>query len=173
LALRTIRTFDDEILRKPCRPVKEVTDRIRTLIEDMVETMAQKDGGGLAANQVGILRRVVVIDIADSGLLKLINPEIVSSEGTAVVEEGCLSFPDVWGTVERPEKVTVRALDENGNEFEVSGEGLLAQCLSHEIDHLNGIVFTDKVIEYIDPYAEDEDDADLQAGEKTEPDEQA
>ena len=149
MAVREIRKSGDELLRKKSRDVKEITDRIRTILDDMAETMYQEEGGGLAACQVGILRRLVVIDVGE-GLLKLVNPEIVSREGERIVEEGCLSFPDVWGKVKRPERVAVRAMDENGDEITVEGTGLLAQCLCHELDHLDGIVFTDKIIEPIE-----------------------
>ena len=109
--------------------------------------MYHAEGGGLAACQVGILKRLVVIDIGE-GLLKLVNPEFVLQEGEQIVEEGCLSFPDVWGRLKRPERVVVRALDENGKEITVEGTGLLAKCLCHELDHLDGIVFKDKIIEF-------------------------
>ncbi len=149
MALRTIITNGDPVLRKKCRTVEKVDDRIRELLNDMAETMYHNgNGAGLAANQVGILKRLVVIDMGQ-GLIKLINPEIVESFGSHEVVEGCLSFPNVWGKVIRPEKVTVKALDENGNEIILTGEGDLAKCFCHEIDHLNGIVFVDKVIEYI------------------------
>ncbi len=148
MALREIRQSGDELLKKKSRPVKQIDDRIIQLLDDMAETMYRADGGGLAACQVGVLKRLVVIDVGE-GLLKLVNPEIVSAEGESVEVEGCLSFPDVWGKVKRPTQVTVRALDETGKEIEVAGTGLLAVCLCHELDHLNGIVFTDKVIEYV------------------------
>ncbi|MBC5647523.1 peptide deformylase [Christensenella tenuis] len=147
MALREIRTFDDEILRKKSREVREVTDRVRTLLDDMAETMYHAEGGGLAACQIGILKRLVVIDVGE-GLIKLVNPEFVLREGEQIVEEGCLSFPDVWGKLKRPERVIVRALDENGEEITVEGTGLLAKCLCHELDHLDGIVFKDKLIEF-------------------------
>jgi len=150
MALREIRTFDDPVLRKTCRMVDDVNDRIRNILSDMSDTMySTANGGGLAANQVGILRRLVVIDVGD-GLLKLINPEIISTEGVQIVNEGCLSFPNVWGKVNRPKKVTVNYLNENGEINCINGEGLLAQCLCHEIDHLNGIVFVNKVTEFIE-----------------------
>jgi peptide deformylase len=147
MALREIRKSGDEILRKKSREIQEVTDRVRTILDDMAETMYHAEGGGLAACQVGILKRLVVIDIGE-GLLKLVNPEFVLQEGEQIVEEGCLSFPDVWGRLKRPERVVVRALDENGKEITVEGTGLLAKCLCHELDHLDGIVFKDKIIEF-------------------------
>lgn len=147
MALREIRKSGDEILCKKSREIQEVTDRVRTILDDMAETMYHAEGGGLAACQVGILKRLVVIDIGE-GLLKLVNPEFVLQEGEQIVEEGCLSFPDVWGRLKRPERVVVRALDENGKEITVEGTGLLAKCLCHELDHLDGIVFKDKIIEF-------------------------
>ena len=149
MALREIRTFEDPVLRQKCRPVEVVDDRIRMLLDDMAQTMYHEpNGGGLAACQIGILKRAVVIDIG-TGLLKLVNPEIVSAKGTQISTEGCLSFPGFWGKVKRPWQVVMRALDENGKERKIRGTGLLAKCLCHEIDHLDGIVFTDKVIEYL------------------------
>ena len=147
MALREIRKSGDEILRKKSREIQEVTDRVRTILDDMAETMYHAEGGGLAACQVGILKRLVVIDIGE-GLLKLVNPEFVLQEGEQIVEEGCLSFPDVWGRLKRPERVVVRALDENGKEITVEGTGLLAKCLYHGLDYLDGIVFKDKIIEF-------------------------
>ncbi|MEA4854270.1 MAG: peptide deformylase [Christensenella sp.] len=149
MAIREIRKFEDEMLRKKCRPVAEITDRIRMILDDMAETMYAEQGGGLAGSQVGILRRLVVIDVGN-GLKKLVNPEIVEQEGEHLCEEGCLSFPDQWGKVKRPERVLVKALDENGKEMTLEGTGLLAQCLCHEIDHLDGIVFGDKVVEWVE-----------------------
>ena len=149
MALREIRTFEDPVLRQKCRPVEVVDDRIRMLLDDMAQTMYHEpNGGGLAACQIGILKRAVVIDIG-TGLLKLVNPEIVSAKGTQISTEGCLSCPGFWGKVKRPWQVVVRALDENGKERKIRGTGLLAKCLCHEMDHLDGIVFTDKVIEYL------------------------
>lgn len=149
MALRTIITNNDPVLRKSCRTVEKVDDRIRDLLNDMAETMYHNgNGAGLAANQIGILKRLVVIDMGE-GLIKLVNPEITESSGSHEVIEGCLSFPNVWGKVMRPEKVTVKAWNENGEEITLTGEDDLAKCFCHEIDHLNGIVFVDKVIEYI------------------------
>jgi peptide deformylase len=145
MAIRDIRIEGDEVLRKTCRPVQDVTDRIRMILDDMAETMYEADGGGLAACQVGILRRLVVIDVGE-GLIKMVNPQIILEEGEQLVEEGCLSFPGVWGMVKRPAHVVVRALNENGEEITVDGTGLLAQCLSHELDHLDGVVFKDKIV---------------------------
>ncbi|MEG2361770.1 MAG: peptide deformylase [Christensenella sp.] len=147
VTLRTIRVDDDEVLHKKCRAVTEITEHIRLLLEDMAETMYTAGGFGLAANQVGVLRRLIVIDVGE-GLMKLVNPEFVTEEGEQIVEEGCLSFPDVWGTVKRPARVVVRAKNEDGQEIIVEGTDMLAKCLCHEMDHLNGIVFMDKIIEY-------------------------
>lgn len=146
MALRNIRTEEDEILRKKSRKVDEINDRILTLIEDMKETMYAADGVGLAAPQIGILKKIVVIDVGD-GPIALINPEIVSMEGNQIDYEGCLSIPGEQGKVERPFKVKVKALNKESKEVEIEGEELLARALCHEIDHLNGILFIDKVIE--------------------------
>ncbi|MCC0659073.1 peptide deformylase [Clostridioides sp. ZZV14-6154] len=149
MALREIRTFDDEILRKKSKNVEKVDNKIRDLLNDMAETMYNTpNGGGLAGCQVGILKRLVVIDLGE-GLIKLVNPEIIKEEGEQIVVEGCLSFPDVWGKLKRPKKVTVQALNENGEKITIKGSGPMAKCLCHEIDHLNGIVFTDKLIERV------------------------
>lgn len=149
MAIRQIRTFHDEILYKVCRPVARVDGRIREILDDMAETMYRAPNGcGLAACQVGILRRLVVADTG-TGLFKLVNPEIISREGEQTAVEGCLSFPGVWGTVRRPRRITVKAWDENGKPVILNAEGALARCLCHEIDHLDGIVFTGKVIRYL------------------------
>lgn len=149
MALREIRLFNDEILRKKSKVVKIVDSSIRELLNDMAETMYNTgNGGGLASPQIGILKRLVVIDMGE-GLIKLINPKIIKQEGTQKVIEGCLSIPNKWGKLERPAKVTVQALNENGEEFTLTANGDLAKCLCHEIDHLEGILFTDLVTEYI------------------------
>lgn len=146
MALREIMKFGDDILRKKCRPVTAFDDKLATLLDDMVQTLSSADGVGLAAPQVGILRRAVVIDIRDGkGTLELVNPEIISSEGSQLGDEGCLSAPGEWCKVERPMRVTVKALDRTGKEFTVKGEGLLARALCHEVDHLDGILFIDRV----------------------------
>ena len=139
----------DETLRKVSRPVDAVTPRIKQLLDDMVETMRAADGVGLAAPQVGVLRRVVVIETPDEGLFELVNPKIVAYAGEQISEEGCLSVPGRWGTTKRPMHVTVKALDRNGNTVEVHGSGLLAKALCHEIDHLDGKLYIDiaKMIE--------------------------
>ncbi len=150
MAIRELRYYDDEILRKKSREVPEVNDRIRTLLADMAETMySTKIGAGLAACQVGILKRLVVIDMGD-GLLQLINPRILSAEGTQDCIEGCLSLPGRYGKTVRPQRVIVEALNENGEKITVHGEGDMAKCLCHEVDHLNGIVFWDQVTEFLE-----------------------
>ena len=149
MAIRNIRKLGDDILRKKCRQVEIIDDKIITLLDDMTDTMNSADGVGLAAPQVGVLKRVVVIDVGD-GVIELINPEIVDVQGSVTDVEGCLSVPGKYGTVTRPEKVTVKALDRNGEEITLTGEGLLAKAFCHELDHLDGVVFVDKVEEYID-----------------------
>lgn len=150
MAIRTIVTREDPILRKQSRPVEKVDDRIRLLLDDMYDTM--KDVGvGLAGVQVGILRRIVVIDIGDEhGRIDLVNPEILAVEGEQEEVEGCLSCPGENGYVLRPMKVTVKALDREGKEFTMTGTGLLARAFCHEIDHLDGILFTDKAVEMVE-----------------------
>lgn len=149
MALREIRLFDDEILRKKSKIVDVVDDKIRQILNDMADTMYNTEtGGGLAAPQVGILKRLVVLDMGQ-GLIKLVNPKIIYQEGTQEVIEGCLSIPNKWGKLTRPEKVTVQALNENGDEVILTGTGELAKCFCHEIDHLEGILFTDFVTEYV------------------------
>lgn len=150
MAIRNIRKYGDEILRKKARDVTAFDDNLKTLLEDMAETMKDADGVGLAAPQVGILRKAVVIDVGD-GLIELINPEIIFEEGETVEVEGCLSIPGVNGEVARPQKVRVKARDRNGKKFEIEGEDMLARALCHEIDHLKGILFIDKVIKFVKP----------------------
>lgn len=150
MAIRQIRKFPDEILHKKCRLVETIDERTLELIKDMTETMYQLPNcGGLAANQVGVLKRVVVIDVGE-GLYQLINPKIIEAEGERVVVEGCMSSPDVWGKVKRPERVVVEYTTPEGELLQKEAEGLLAKCFCHELDHLDGIFFTDKVIEYVD-----------------------
>ena len=144
MAIRQIRVQGDEVLEKVCRPVKEITPRIATLIEDMIDTMYEYDGAGLAAPQVGILRRIAVIDIGE-GPIVLVNPEVIETSGEQTGEEGCLSLPGKSGQVTRPNYAKVRALNENMEEYEVEGEELLARALLHEIDHLDGHMYTEKV----------------------------
>ena len=137
---------EDDVLRRHARMVEKFDDRLGVLLDDMAETMYAANGAGLAAPQVGILKRAVVIDVGD-GLIELVNPEIIATEGAAVNVESCLSVPGRCGTVERPEKVTVRAQDRSGEMIEVTGEGFLAMALCHELDHLDGVVYVDKMIE--------------------------
>jgi len=152
MALRNILFSDNPRLRKVSKPVKEINQRILTLLDDMAETMYQANGVGLAAPQVGVLKKVVVIDIGE-GLIELINPEIINTEGEYAAEEGCLSVPDETGVVKRPEKVTVKALNRKREDIVLKGEGLLARAFCHELDHLEGILFIDKKIaESMDEY---------------------
>ena len=144
MAIRQIRVQGDEVLEKVCRPVKEITPRIATLIEDMIDTMYEYDGVGLAAPQVGILRRIAVIDIGE-GPIVLVNPEVIETSGEQTGEEGCLSLPGKSGQVTRRNYAKVRAFNENMEEYEVEGEELLARALLHEIDHLDGHMYTEKV----------------------------
>lgn len=145
MALRQILTDEDPALHKKCREVTEVNERIRTLIDDLTETMYHANGVGLAAPQVGVLRRVAVVD-AGTGLYQLVNPVIVEQSGSACGMEACLSIPEKQGYVLRPERVVIEALDRDGEKIRVEAQGYLAVALCHELDHLDGIVFTDKVI---------------------------
>ncbi len=145
MALRNIRLNGDEILRKRSKEVTVIDDKIKRLLDDMADTMYEKDGVGLAAPQIGILKRLVVIDVDDENLYKMINPKIIKSSGKQVDQEGCLSVPDIKGTVTRPNKVTVQYTDENGEEITLDAEDLLARCICHELDHLDGVLFIDKM----------------------------
>lgn len=150
MAIRNIVKEGDDVLRKRSKEVKEINDKIRDLFEDMKETLyACGNGIGLAAPQVGILKRMIVIDLGD-GPMEIINPVIVEQEGEQIEIEGCLSIPGVYGEVKRPARVVVEYTNLNGEKVRVEGTELLARCLSHEIDHLDGILFTDKVIRYVD-----------------------
>ncbi|MGI6732823.1 MAG: peptide deformylase [Anaerovoracaceae bacterium] len=146
MALRNIVKEGDEILTKRAREVSEINDRIRQLLDDMIDTMRENDGVGLAAPQVGVLRRVFVVEVDDK-IYELINPEIIETEGIQTGEEGCLSVPGCIGTVERPAYIKMKGLDRYGNEIEVEGTELLAVALSHEYDHLEGILFVNKALE--------------------------
>ncbi len=150
MALLNIVKEGDPTLRKVCRPVTEITPRILQLLDDMTETLIDSNGAGLAAPQVGILRRIAVVDMGDE-IVELINPEIIAAEGQQQELEGCLSVPDVWGITDRPRKVTVKALNRFGEEFTVTGEDLDARCFCHELDHLDGHLFTDKAIRILTP----------------------
>lgn len=149
MALRNIRTYGDEVLRKKCKKVDAINDRILTLIEDMKETMYDAEGVGLAAPQVGILKRLVVIDIGE-GPITLINPEIIKTEGEEIDIEGCLSIPGKQGEVKRPYKVAVTALNEKGEKYTLETEGFLARAVCHELDHLDGIMYVDKMIRSVE-----------------------
>ncbi|MBR1571771.1 MAG: peptide deformylase [Lachnospiraceae bacterium] len=144
MALREIRIQGDEVLTKVCRPVKEMNDRTLELIDDMIETMYDADGVGLAAPQVGVLKRIAVIDVGD-GPIVLVNPEILETSGEQTGQEGCLSIPGKAGDVTRPNYVKVKAYDEEMNEYIIEGEELLARALVHEIEHLDGHMYTEKV----------------------------
>lgn len=141
----------DPILRKTSRKIETIDDRIKTLAADMLETMHDANGVGLAAVQVGKLRRLVIVEVEEGRPFILINPEIVAKEGRQTEVEGCLSIPGKWGITDRPMKVTVRATGLDGKNFSVMGSGLLARALCHEIDHLDGKLFTDNVIRMLDP----------------------
>lgn len=149
MAIRQIREKGDEVLYKTCKEVKKFDEKLAILLDDMYETMQSRDGVGLAAPQVGILKRAVVIDIGE-GRIELINPEIIKEEGTQVGSEGCLSVPGVWGEVKRPMKVTVRAMDRHGSEITVTGEELLARAMCHECEHLDGKLFLDRVTKFLE-----------------------
>lgn len=144
MALRNIRTMGDECLNKVCKEVKEINDRTRTLIEDMIDTMYEANGVGLAAPQVGILKRIVVIDIGE-GPIVMINPSIIEASGEQTGQEGCLSVPNKAGIVTRPNYVKARAYDENMEEYEIEGTELLARAICHELDHLDGHLYVEKV----------------------------
>ena len=146
MALRNIVEKGDSVLNKHCRPVTDFNDRLHTLLDDMAETLMHANGVGLAAPQVGVLRRMAIVECEEGELIELINPEIISKEGEQEEIEGCLSVPGKWGITHRPMKVKVRATDRNGDTFEVEGEGLLARALCHEIDHLDGIIFYDNAV---------------------------
>lgn len=156
MAIRKIRVEGDEILKKKSREVEDINEKIQELIDDMLETMYKANGVGLAAVQVGVLKQVIVIDIDDgNGPLVLINPKIIKEKGEQEVDEGCLSFPNKFAKVKRPYEVIVEALDRDGKTIRVKAKELMAQAISHEVDHLNGIVFVDVMepgtLEYADP----------------------
>ncbi len=143
MALRSILTDKDPSLHKTCRPVTKFDQRLHDLLDDLKETLAEAGGAGLAAPQVGILRRVAIVVDGQEQMLELVNPEILQEDGEQDGFEGCLSVPDRWGKVKRPQHVVVRAQDRNGAFFQVEGEELVARCFCHELEHLDGIVFTD------------------------------
>ena len=149
MAIREIRLRDDEILRKKCKEVKKFDEKLWILLDDMYDTMNKAEGVGLAAPQVGIMKRAVVIDVGE-GRIELINPEIIETSGEQTGNEGCLSFPGLYGEVTRPNYAKIKAQDRNGKWFIVEGEELLERALLHECDHLEGHVFTEKVTKYVD-----------------------
>lgn len=143
MALRNIVTVGDNVLSKTCRPVTNFDKRLAVLLDDMIETLEEANGVGLAAPQVGVLRRVVIVDTGEDGILELVNPEIVEQSGEQTDIEGCLSVPGKYGVVTRPNVVKVRAQDRHGNWYEAEGEGLIARCFCHELDHLDGHLYTE------------------------------
>lgn len=145
MAIRKVREMGDSVLTKECRPITEVTDRIRVLAEDMLDTMYENNGVGLAAPQVGILKQLVVVDVGEGPII-MINPEILETEGEQTGDEGCLSYPGKVGTVTRPNYVKVKAFDLDMEPFEMEGTELLARAFCHEIDHLHGHMYVEKVI---------------------------
>ena len=158
MAIRQVRTIGDDILRKECKPVKEITPRIAELIADMFETMYEANGVGLAAPQVGILKQIVVMDVDDGNQYVLINPEIIEQSGSQTGQEGCLSVPGKCGQVTRADHVKAKALNENMEEYEIEADGLLARCILHECDHLDGKLYVDLVEgELQDTAGEDEE----------------
>ena len=149
MALRQLRYEGDEILRKKCKKVEEVDDHIRMILDDMLDTLHNtEDGAAIAAPQIGILKRLVVIDMG-TGIIILVNPEIIEEKGIQECVEGCLSIPNKYGNTIRPKKVTIKALNENGEEIILTGRGEMAKCFCHEIDHLDGILFIDKVTKWL------------------------
>ncbi|MBQ3970344.1 MAG: peptide deformylase [Clostridia bacterium] len=152
MAMREIVLEGERILTKKCRPVEKFDQKLAVLLDDMAETLKAADGVGLAAPQVGTLRRVCIVDVGDKdGLVELVNPEIISSSGKQSGAEGCLSCPNEYGLVDRPMFVTVKAQDRNGKEFTIKGEGLKARAFCHEIDHLDGIIFKQKMERLLRP----------------------
>ena len=149
MAQRQLRYREDDVLYKKCKEVTKFDEKLAILLDDMYDTMTKANGVGLAAPQVGIIKRAVVIDVGD-GRIELINPQIIETSGSQVGNEGCLSFPGVWGEVERPDYVKVRAYDRHGKEFELEGKELLARAICHECDHLDGVVFTSHVTKFVD-----------------------
>ena len=150
MALRTIMTQEQPTLHKAARPVTKYDQRLHDLLDDMAETLAEANGAGLAAPQVGILRRVFLVDVDERGVIEFINPEILETSGEQDGVEGCLSLPDQWGMVKRPNYVKVRAQDRSGAWFEQEGEGLFARCVLHEYDHLEGHLYSEKVYHWLD-----------------------
>lgn len=150
MAIRNIVKFGEDVLTKECRPVEKFDRKLHQLLDDMQDTLYEANGAGLAAPQVGVLRQVCIVDVGD-GPIELINPEIVAVEGEQTGAEGCLSLPNEWGMVTRPMKVTVKAQNRKGKWFEITGEELCARAFCHEIDHLHGVVFTNKAERMLTP----------------------
>ncbi|MCI7468192.1 MAG: peptide deformylase [Lachnospiraceae bacterium] len=157
MALREIRIQGDPVLEKVCKPVKEMTPRLKELVDDMLETMYNANGVGLAAPQVGVLRRIVVIDVGE-GPYVLVNPEIVESDGEQTGQEGCLSVPDRYGIVTRPMHVKAKALDKDMKPYEIEAEGLFARAICHELDHLDGKMYTELVEDGLHTYGEEDEE---------------
>ncbi len=160
MALREVRFVPDSVLRKSAKPVKEMTPRLQTLVKDMYNTMDNEDGIGLAAPQVGILKRIFTVGIGDIRLC-FVNPEVLEQSGEYLDIEGCLSIPGETGVVERPTYVKVKAMDENNKEFIIEARYLLARCILHELDHLDGVLFTDKLVDVADDFEPEEQEEDL------------
>lgn len=157
MALREIRIQGDPVLEKVCKPVKDMTPRLKELVDDMLETMYNANGVGLAAPQVGVLRRIVVIDVGE-GPYVLVNPEIVESDGEQTGQEGCLSVPDMYGIVTRPMHVKAKALDKDMKPYEIEAEGLFARAICHELDHLDGKMYTELVEDGLHTYGEEDEE---------------
>ena len=168
MALRHVVTEGDEILRKHCRPVPQVTDRIRMTMEDMLETMHKEEGVGIAAPQVGIMRRMFVAEPEPDVVFFMINPEILEEEGSQVGDEGCLSVPGLIGTVERPQKIRMRAMDLSGEIKEYEFEDFYARVMCHEYDHLEGVLYIDKATNIREPEYDEEENEDEPEGEENE-----
>lgn len=149
MGLRTIRVDGDPLLRKVSRPVTKIDDRILQLLDDMVDTMNAANGIGIAAPQIGVLRRLIIVDVGNGKTYRMINPKILETDGSQIAVEGCLSIPNFNGTVERPEKIKVRYMDPEGKDNVIEADGLFARCICHEVDHLNGILFNDIYIDEI------------------------
>lgn len=150
MALLKVRTLGDPVLRSKAKKVEEVNEKTNQLIDNMFETMYAEDGVGLAAPQVGMLKRIAVVDIQEDNPIVLINPEIIEEEGKAIMEEGCLSIPNRTGDVIRSRKIKVRSLDREGNQVEFEAEGFEARAIQHEMDHLDGVLFIDKMVELVE-----------------------
>ncbi len=157
MALRKILGKNEDTLRKISRPVTKIDKRIDTLIDDMLETLGDAHGAGLAAPQVGVLRRIVIVDVGEGPII-MINPEITYREGEQETLEGCLSVPGEWGITRRPMKVRAQYTDRNGDDWEIEGEGLLAKAICHEVDHLDGKLYIDNVVRMVDPSELETDD---------------